>query len=215
MLLLDQVHTAVAKGKSFQTSPPPEDSDPEDPWKVQVAKAGPPRKHVWVSWHSIRAVHCPLKGRRSFCVASVADGCLCSLHHFDCVCLTPDPLCDLQTKTGSDPASRAFVGLLVHSAAGEHSIDALLPCCCPSCGTWPMPLLVLVCPCCQHALPNNTACYVVRTCMLAARADQDLRSKHACKHAGGPWWLPHNNKHSKAHSTFLLLCRWLCSWRSQ
>lgn len=49
MLLLDQVHTAVAKGKSFQTSPPPIDNDPEDPWKVQVAKAGPPKKHVWVS----------------------------------------------------------------------------------------------------------------------------------------------------------------------
>lgn len=52
MLLLDQVHTAVQKGKSFQTSPPPLDSDPEDPWKVQVAKAGPPKKHVWVSCHS-------------------------------------------------------------------------------------------------------------------------------------------------------------------
>ena len=50
MLLLDQIHTAVAKGKSFQTSPPPIDNaDPEDPWKVQVAKDGPPKKHVWVS----------------------------------------------------------------------------------------------------------------------------------------------------------------------
>lgn len=48
MLLLDQLHTAVARGKSFQTSPPPTDSDPEDPWKVQVAKDGPPKKHVWV-----------------------------------------------------------------------------------------------------------------------------------------------------------------------
>ena len=133
MLLLDQVHTAVAKGKSFQTSPPPTDSDPEDPWKVQVAKAGPPRKHVWVSWHSIRAVHCPLRECCSFCVVSVADGCLCSSDCFDCVCVcvcvcsAPDSLCDLQTKTGSDPASRAFVGLLVHSAAGEHSIVR----CCP------------------------------------------------------------------------------------
>lgn len=75
MLLLDQVHTAVARGKSFQTSPPPTDSDPEDPWKVQVAKAGPPRKHVW-------------------------------------------------TKTGSDSASRAFVGLLVHSAADGFAVGA-------------------------------------------------------------------------------------------
>ncbi len=131
MLLLDQVHTAVAKGKTFQTSPPPTDNDPEDPWKVQVAKPGPPRKHVWVSWHSIRIVHCPLRGRRSFCVVSVADGCLRSSHHIDCVRPASDPLCDLQTKTGSDSASRAFVGLLVHSAAGELSIDALLPCCCP------------------------------------------------------------------------------------
>ena len=49
MLLLDQIHTAVAKGKTFQTSPPPTDNDPEDPWKVQVAKDGPPKKHVWVS----------------------------------------------------------------------------------------------------------------------------------------------------------------------
>ena len=49
MLLLDQLHTAVAKGKSFQTSPPPTDNDPEDPWKVQVARDGPPKKHVWVS----------------------------------------------------------------------------------------------------------------------------------------------------------------------
>lgn len=49
MLLLDQLHTAVARGKSFQTSPPPLDNDPEDPWKVQVARAGPPKKHVWVS----------------------------------------------------------------------------------------------------------------------------------------------------------------------
>lgn len=132
MLLLDQVHTAVAKGKTFQTSPPPTDNDPEDPWKVQVAKPGPPRKHVWVSWHSINIVHCPLRGRRSFCVVSVADGCLRSSHHIDCVRPASDPLCDLQTKTGSDSASRAFVGLLVHSAAGE------LNCCpvaAPSCGT--------------------------------------------------------------------------------
>lgn len=75
MLLLDQVHTAVAKGKSFQTSPPPIDNDPEDPWKVQVAKAGPPKKHVW-------------------------------------------------TKTGSDSAARAFVGLLVHSAADGFAVGA-------------------------------------------------------------------------------------------
>ena len=27
----------------------------------------------------------------------------------------------MQTKTGSDPASRAFIGLLVHSAAGESA----------------------------------------------------------------------------------------------
>lgn len=31
----------------------------------------------------------------------------------------------MQTKTGSDPAARAFIGLLVHSAAGD-SIDDLL-----------------------------------------------------------------------------------------
>lgn len=49
MLLLDQLHTAVAGGKRFQTSPPPTDSDPEDPWKVQMARDGPPKKHVWVS----------------------------------------------------------------------------------------------------------------------------------------------------------------------
>lgn len=75
MLLLDQLHTAVARGKSFQTSPPPTDSDPEDPWKVQVAKDGPPKKHVW-------------------------------------------------TKTRSDPAARAFVGLLVHSAADGFAVGA-------------------------------------------------------------------------------------------
>lgn len=50
MLLLDQVHTTVAKGKSFQTSPPPDiNNDPEDPWKVQVAKSSTRHKHVWVS----------------------------------------------------------------------------------------------------------------------------------------------------------------------
>ena len=50
MLLLDQLHTTVAKGKSFQTSPPPDiDNDPEDPWKVQVAKTPTRHKHVWVS----------------------------------------------------------------------------------------------------------------------------------------------------------------------
>ena len=49
MLLLDQLHTVIARGKSFQTSPPPTNNDPEDPWKVQVAKDGPPKKHVWVS----------------------------------------------------------------------------------------------------------------------------------------------------------------------
>lgn len=75
MLLLDQLHTAVTRGKSFQTSPPPTDSDPEDPWKVQVAKDGPPKKHVW-------------------------------------------------TKAGSDPAARAFVGLLVHSAADGFAVGA-------------------------------------------------------------------------------------------
>ena len=31
----------------------------------------------------------------------------------------------LQTKAGSDPAARAFVGLLVHSAAGEHRFFSL------------------------------------------------------------------------------------------
>ena len=57
MLLLDQLHTAVARGKSFQTSPPPTDNDPEDPWKVQVAKDGPPKKHVWVSTSQISCMH--------------------------------------------------------------------------------------------------------------------------------------------------------------
>lgn len=50
MLLLDQVHISVTKGKSFQTSPPPDmDNDPEDPWKVQVARPAGRQKHVWVS----------------------------------------------------------------------------------------------------------------------------------------------------------------------
>ena len=56
MLLLDQLHTSIAKGKSFQTSPPPTDNDPEDPWKVQVAKAGPPKKHSWVKQHICASV---------------------------------------------------------------------------------------------------------------------------------------------------------------
>ena len=51
MLLLDQLHTSIAKGKSFQTSPPPDtDNDPEDPWKVQIAKIATRHKHVWVSF---------------------------------------------------------------------------------------------------------------------------------------------------------------------
>lgn len=29
----------------------------------------------------------------------------------------------MQTKTGSDPAARAFIGLLVHSAAGDGISD--------------------------------------------------------------------------------------------
>ena len=200
MLLLDQVHTAVAKGKSFQTSPPPTDSDPEDPWKVQVAKAGPPRKHVWVSWLSIRAVHCPLREGCRICVVSVADECLCSSHHFDCVRLASDPLCDLQTKTGSDSASRAFVGLLVHSAAGEHSIHALLPCCCPSCGTQPMSLLALVCPCCWRVVPHSTAASMFVSMQLCL---------------GGCCTTTSKKRHTQPSSSFLLLCRWLCSWRSQ
>ena len=117
MLLLDQAHTAVAKGKSFQTSPPPLDNDPEDPWKVQVAKAGPPKKHVWVSCHSdacVRGHTC--WGGPQHHLLIVVQICSC----LSCSTVHSVWLHVLQTKAGSDPAARAFVGLLVHSAAGEH-----------------------------------------------------------------------------------------------